>query len=95
MAIVVEVPVRSASRVQHDLLDERIDAVLREMGGPPAGLMVQVNRPEKDGFLMIGVWRSEAEMRTFHESTLLPQLAAIGLQAEGQTVWPVWTFAKP
>ena len=95
MAVVVEMPVRSASRVPHDLLDERIEAVMREKGGPPAGLMAQVNRPDEDGFLMIGVWRSESEMRDFHESTLLPQLAAVGLQVGGQTVWPVWTFARP
>jgi len=95
VAIVVETPVRSASRVQHDLLEERLMAAMRDQGGPPAGLMAQVNRPDEDGFLMIGVWRSEPEMRTFYESTLLPLLAAIGLQAEGQTVWPVWTFAKP
>ena len=38
MADVVETEVVSASQAQHDLVDERIEAVMREIGGPrPVG----------------------------------------------------------
>ena len=57
--VVVETEVVSASQAQHDLVDERIEAVMREMGGPPGGLMVHFSRPHGDGFLMVDVWRSE------------------------------------
>lgn len=95
MAVVVETEVVSASQAQHDLVDERIEAVMREMGGPPGGLMVHFSRPHGDGFLMVDVWRSESEMRTFHDASVIPVLAAVGLDLGDETVWPVWTFARP
>ena len=64
-------------------------------GGPPAGLMLHLTRPQGEGFMLINVWRSEAEMRPFYDDVVLPQLAEVGLAHEESKVSPVWAFARP
>ena len=95
MAIVVEVLVPLASRAESDRFDAGIDQAITERGGPPEGFMVHIGRPEGDGFLMIDVWRNEAEWRAFFDEVIMPNLAAAGLSAEDPRVSPAWTFARP
>jgi hypothetical protein len=95
MAVVGEVRVRSASRAECDALEDRVSSAMMSMGGPPAGFMVTVVRPDSDGFLMIEVWRTESEMRRFHEAVVVPAFAELGLNAQELEVWPVWGFARP
>ena len=64
-------------------------------GGPPAGLMAHMVRPDGEGFVIIGVWRSEPEMRQFNESVVLPGLDEVSLVPGESTVWPLWGFAAP
>ena len=65
------------------------------MGGPPAEFMVNIVRPDSDGFLITAVWRTESEMRRFHEAISVPAFAELGLDAQELEVWPVWGFARP
>ena len=57
--------------------------------------MLHLTRSPGDGFLLINVWRSEAEMRPFYDDVILPQLAEVGLAHEESKVSPVWAFARP
>lgn len=95
MAIVVEILVPRASKDEADRFDDNINAAIGEMGGPPAGLMVHLARPEGGGFLLSDVWRSEADMRPFYQDVILPKLADAGLESEEPVISPVWVFARP
>ncbi len=95
MAIVVETLVPRASKDDADSFDDSINAAIAEMGGPPAGLMVHLARPEGDGFLLFDVWRGEADMRPFYEDVILPKLADAGLEPEEPLISPLWVFARP
>ena len=95
MAIVVETLVRRASKDDADRLDDSVNAAIGEMGGPPAGLMVHLTRPEGDGFLLSEVWRTEADMRSFYEDVILPKLADAGLEPLEPVISPVWVLADP
>ncbi|HWI01647.1 MAG TPA: hypothetical protein VNT27_15075, partial [Propionibacteriaceae bacterium] len=90
-----EVRIRSASRAEYDALEERVSSAMMTMGGRPAGLMVNMVRPDNDGFLITAVWRTEPEMRRFYEEAVVPALAELGLNVQDLTVWPVWGFARP
>jgi hypothetical protein len=95
MAVAVETRIRNASQAEHDAFNDRIEAAMGAMGGPPAGLMVHVAKPDGDGFVIVDVWRTEAEMREFHDAVLSPAVAAADLDAELPLVSPVWGFARP
>ncbi|MDF2967351.1 MAG: hypothetical protein K0Q93_1129 [Nocardioidaceae bacterium] len=95
MAIVVDTRVPRASKDDADRLDESVNAAIAEMGGPPAGLMVHLTRPEGDGFLLSDVWRSEADMRPFYADVILPKLADAGLEPQEPVISPVWVLARP
>lgn len=95
MAVVVEIAVPGGTREQADAFDDSMERLIGEQGGPPPGLMVHLTRPDDDGFLLCDVWRNEEEMRSFLESSILPQLAAAGVHPEEATVRPVWSFARP
>ena len=95
MAIVVDILVPNASKDDSDRLDDSMDAAIGEMGGPPAGLMGHLTRPEGDGFLLSDVWRSEADMRPFYEDVMRPKLTDAGLRPGEPVVSPVWSFARP
>ncbi len=95
MAIVSEMLVPGASRADADLLDASVEQTFKHSGGPPAGLMVHLVRPEGDGFLMVDVWRSEEEMQAFLEEVVRPRLAAGGLSAGEPRVSPVWSLGRP
>ncbi len=64
------------------------------MGGLPAGLMVHNVRPDRDGFVITEVWRTESEMRHFHEAAVMPALAEVGLDGAEVAGGPLG-FAKP
>jgi hypothetical protein len=81
MAVVGDMRIRSASRAECDALEERVTSAMTTMGGPPAGLMVTIVRPDTDGFLITGVWRTESEMRRFYEAVVVPALAELRLNA--------------
>ncbi len=71
MAVVGELRVASGAQSDHEALDAVVSAAMDRAGGPPAGLMVHVVRPDGDGFAIMGVGRSEFERRQFHESVVL------------------------
>jgi hypothetical protein len=95
MAIVVETLVPRATRDQAEQLDARIGAAIKQMGGPPDGLMAHFARPAGEGFLICNVWRSETEMKPFYDDVVLPGLADAGLVPDESHVAPVWSFARP
>lgn len=45
--------------------------------------------------MLCNVWRTEADMRSFHEEVVLPKLAEAGLEPEEAVISPVWSFARP
>ena len=95
MAIVVETLVPHGPRTEADRFDEGIERAMARKGGPPAGLMLHLTRSPGDGFLLINVWRSEAEMRPFYDDVVLPRLTDVGLAHEESRVPPVWACARP
>lgn len=95
MAVVVQLPVTPASRADAAALEDAMESVMVDQGGPPAGLMVHVARPEGDGFLLLQVWRTELEARTSFEESVLPELTRLGLPHGEVTTWPVWSLARP
>lgn len=95
MTIVVELLVPQASRAEADEFDAAMERAMMERGGPPAGLMMHLARPDGDGVLLVNVWRTEAEMSAYYDEVILPRLADAGLEAAAPTVSPVWTFARP
>jgi hypothetical protein len=95
MAVAVETRIRRGSQADHHAINDHIEDAIGAMGGPPAGLMVHFARPEGDGFVIVDIWRTEAEMRAFYDSVLQPALAAAALPADPPTVSPVWGFARP
>ncbi len=94
MAIVVETRIPEASREAADRFDADIEAAMREGGGPPAGLMVHLARPDGDGFLLVNVWRNEADLRAFWD-VIASRLGEAGLAFDEPTISPVWSFARP
>jgi hypothetical protein len=95
LAIVVVTPVPRASQSEFEGLDTSVEAAMMQMGGPPAGLMVHMVYPSADGFVLCGVWRTEADMRAFYDGVVLPKLAEAGLEPAESVVSPVWSFARP
>jgi len=95
VAVVVQTVVPRASKAQADSFEESVGTAMMERGGPPAGLMAHIGHPSGDGFVLCNVWRSEADMRSFHDEVLLPKLAEIGLEPEESVISPVWSFARP
>ncbi len=95
MAIFVQTVIPNATAADADRFDQSVEAVMMQTGGPPAGLMAHLAYPAGDGFVLCNVWRSEAEMRSFHDEVVLPKLAEAGLEAKESTVSPVWSFARP
>jgi hypothetical protein len=95
MAVVLRLTVSPATQEQFNALDDRVGEAMVAAGGPPAGLMSHVVYPEGDGFVVAGVWRSEAEGREYVDGRLRRLVAGVGL-APGETdVVPVWSFARP
>jgi len=95
MAVVSEILVSAATQEDMGRIDADVGEAMMRMGGPPAGLMVHFVRPSGDGFLICGVWRTEAEMRTFLDQVVLPVISRSGLRAAEPVTWPVWNFARP
>lgn len=95
MAVVLRLTVSPATRDQYNLLDDRVGQDLTEAGGPPAGLMSHVVHPEGDGFVAVGVWRSEAEARDYVDGRLRGLMAEVDLAPVEVDVVPVWSFARP
>jgi hypothetical protein len=95
MAVVIRLTVSPATQEQFNVLDERVGEAMMAAGGPPAGLMAHVVHPDGDGFVVAGVWRSEAEGRDYVDGPLRELIAEVGL-APGETdVAPAWSFARP
>jgi hypothetical protein len=95
MAIAVETRIRKASQAEHDAMNARVEKSMGALGGPPAGLMAHLSKPDGDGFVVIDVWRTEAEMREFYDAVFTPVLAAAGVESDPPAVTPVWGFARP
>ena len=95
MAVLLRFTVTSADQGRFDELDARVEQVLSQAGGPPAGLMVHVVYSEGDRFVVAGVWRTEAEGLHYVDGVLRPLLDELGLTAEATTISSVWSFARP
>lgn len=95
MAVVVRTSVPHASKDDADQLDQAVGVAIERMGGPPAGLMAHIAHPSGGGFVLCDVWRSEADMRSFYDEVVLPELAEIGLEPAAPVISPVWSFARP
>jgi hypothetical protein len=95
MAVVGQFRVESGVQSDHEALDAVVSAAIDRDGGPPAGLMAHLVRPEGEGFVVLQVWRSESEMRRYHESVVTPALDQLNLVSAEWKVWPLWGFAVP
>ena len=95
MAVIGELQVASGVQSDYDALDALVSAAMGRDGAPPAGLMAHMVRPDGEGFVIIGVWRSESGMRQFQESVILPGLDQLSLVPGESKVWPLWGFAAP
>jgi hypothetical protein len=95
LAVVGQFRVESGAQADHEALDAVVSGAMDRGGGPPAALMAHLVRPDGEGFVVLQVWRSEAEMRRFHESVLMPALDQLNLVSGKWTVWPLWGFAAP
>jgi hypothetical protein len=95
LAIVGMTVVPNGSQAEFDRLNEGVEAAMMQMGGPPAGLMAHLVYPSGEGFVICGVWRTEADMRPFHDEVVLAKLADVGLEPAETVVSPVWSFARP
>jgi hypothetical protein len=58
-------------------------------------MLAHIVHPSGSGFMLCGVWRSEADMRPFHDDVVVPKLAEAGLTSDAPVVSPVWSFARP
>jgi hypothetical protein len=87
--------VSPATQEQFNLLDDRVGEAMNTAAGPPIGLISHVVYPEGEGFVVAGVWRSEAEGRDYVDGGLRELLADVGLTRGETEVAPVWSFARP
>ena len=62
---------------------------MMQAGGPPAGLMSHVAFPQREGFVVADVWRTQAEGQPYVDEILRPLLTELGLTAAESTVLPV------
>lgn len=95
MAVAVELRVAEGSREQHDAADLKVAEAIQALGGPPPELMVHLTWPDGAGFVMLDVWRTEADARAFLESIVHPAFAKLGLRANEPIFRPVWGMANP
>jgi len=95
MAVVVATRVLTVSKEEVDQLGQSLEMAMTQRGGPPAGHMVHIVYPSGQGLVIQDVWRTEADMRAFYDTVLLPALSELGLQAEESVVEHVWSFARP
>ena len=95
MAVVLRLTVSPATQEQFNVLDDRVGDDMMAAGAPPAGLMSHVVYPEGDGFVVSGVWRSEAEGRAYVDGRLRALVAEADLTPGATDVVPVWSFARP
>ena len=95
MAVVIRLTVSPASQEQFNVLDDRVGEAMMAAGGPPAGLMSHVVHPEGEGFVVVGVWRSEAEGRAYVDDRLRGLVTDADLTPGETDVVPVWSFARP
>ena len=82
MAVLVATRIVKGSQVDVDQLSQRVEEAIAQQGAPPMGLMVHIAHPAGDGFVIQDVWRTEAEMRSYYDSVVLPALTATGLTHE-------------
>jgi hypothetical protein len=82
VAVLVATRIVKGSQVDVDQLSQRVEEAIAQQGAPPMGLMVHIAHPAGDGFVIQDVWRTEAEMRSYYDSVVLPALTATGLTHE-------------
>jgi hypothetical protein len=95
MAVVLTLCVSPATQEQFNLLDARVGESMMAAGGPPAGLMSHVVYPDRDGFVVAQVWRTEAEGRGYADDVLRPLVIEVGLTPQKTESLPAWSFARP
>lgn len=57
--------------------------------------MADIGHPSGDGFVLCNVWRSEADMRSFHDEVPVAQAGRDWPRTRGVLISPVWSFARP
>lgn len=95
MAVMIELRVTSGTRDDHDAGDLKVTEAMEKLGGPPDGLMFHFAFPDREGFVMIDVWRDEVQARHFFDTVVHPALSELGLQTDDLKVRPVWGMASP
>jgi hypothetical protein len=95
MAVVLNLSVFPATQEQFNVLDDRVGEAMVSAGGPPAGLLSHVVYPADDGFVVSGVWRTEAEGRDYVDEVLRPLVTEVGLTPRETECRPAWSFARP
>jgi hypothetical protein len=95
MAVVVQLPVTSVSKDDATALEVAMDTEVAAQGGLLAGLMMRLAGRLDDGFVLCQVWRTEAEVRTSFEESVIPAPARLGLPHCELIVRPVWFLTRP
>lgn len=95
MAVVLTLGVFPATQEQFNVLDAQVGQAMMAAGGPPAGLMSHVVYPDRDGFVVAQVWRTEAEGRGYVDDVLRRLVTEVGLTAQPTESVPAWSFARP
>lgn len=95
MAVFAQTRVRGGRREDMEHVEAQVETTMMSAGGPPPGLMAVVVYPDGDDWILSEVWRSEAEMRDWLDSVVLPAVAATGRSVDETVVSPVWSFARP
>lgn len=74
VAIVARTLIHRADHDAHDRLQDAVERTITSQGGPPHGLMVHIGHPDKhsDGFAIVEVWRSEADLRLWWVTVMDP-----------------------
>ena len=96
MAVLVEFEVGGATAEQMYALEARTRERGEALGRPPfTGCMFIAATAHDHGFRFVSVWRSEEAFRAVLETTLGPDLKAVGAQASNISVAPVMSMAIP
>ena len=95
MAVVARILIESADQNDHDRLQAAVESRIQDQGGPPAGLMVHLGYPHREGFEIVEVWKTEELFRRYTEDLLGPALADVALAAGDPEIAPAWSYARP
>ena len=93
MAVISEIRIRTATRQDHDAIEQQAIETIQATGGWPSEIMAHLVRADGDGLVVIQAWRTESAMRHFHQAVIAPAIAEAGLEADELMIRPLWGFA--